>query len=69
MNENDKNDDMREQDPMQEDVKAAEEKGKTASTRLRFAVKVAAVVAAILAVGYIGVGMGLLAHDAVPVRC
>lgn len=61
-----KNDDMREQDPMQEDVKAAEEKGKTASTRLRFAVKVAAVVAAILAVGYIGVGMGLLAHDAVP---
>lgn len=66
MNENDKNDDMREQDPMQEDVKAAEEKGKTASTRLRFAVKVAAVVAAILAVGYIGVGMGLLAHDAVP---
>lgn len=66
MNENDKNDDVREQDPMQEDVKAAEEKGKTASTRLRFAVKVAAVVAAILAVGYIGVGMGLLAHDAVP---
>ena len=38
MNENDKNDDVREQDPMQEDVKAAEEKGKTASTRLRFAV-------------------------------
>lgn len=66
MNENDKNDDVREQDPMQEDVKAAEEKGKTASTRLRFAVKAAAVVAAILAVGYIGVGMGLLAHDAVP---
>lgn len=29
MNENDKNDDVREQDPMQEDVKAAEEKGKT----------------------------------------
>lgn len=67
MSENDKNDDVREQDPMQGDVKPAEDTGKAASNRLRFAVKVAAVVAAILAVGYIGVGMGLLAHDAAPV--
>ena len=66
MSENDKNDDVREQDPMQGDVKPAEDTGKAASNRLRFAVKVAAVVAAILAVGYIGVGMGLLAHDAAP---
>lgn len=57
--------DMQEQGqaPMQEVEKDTGDTGKAASTRLRFAVKVAAGVAAILAVGYLGVGMGLLTHD------
>lgn len=63
MKDNDKNADVREQAAMQEDEKTADDAGKSASTRLRFAVRIAAVVAAILAVGYLGVGMGLLAHD------
>lgn len=66
MSENDKNADVREQAPIQGEETTAGDTVKPASTRLRFAVKVAAVVAAMLAVGYLGVGLGLLAHDAAP---